>query len=285
MNEWGRGGCGRWRVESRRVPRGGRWFGMMVALVLILAGCGGGSETRPAPARPGVGRTPTVSGRPVPTSRAVPQQPARGTAGLPTGIQAATVDDVVDGDTIEIRFAGDGTVYDVRLIGIDTPETKHPTIPPECFGAEASARTEALLPPGTAIFLEKDVSETDRFGRLLRYVWLSGGRGRPAVNANEVLVREGFATASTFPPDVKYADRFTAAQRLAYEEGAGLWSACRGEVPTPRGQNQSGLFQDRDCGDFASQREAQTLLDDDRSDPHQFDPDGDGRACEGLPTG
>jgi len=253
--------------------------------VFLLAGCGG-EEGRPGPTpRPGAirqERPPAVEPA-APTSRAAPRPPRTIPRGVPAGAVPAVVADNVDGDTIEIRFEPNGRVYDLRLIGIDTPETVHPTIPPECFGAEASRRTAALLPPGTPVYLEQDVSETDRFGRLLRYVWLPGGRGAPAVNTNELLVREGYATASTFPPDVKYADRFAAAQRAAYEEGAGLWSACRDEVEPPA-PDRGGAFRDLDCGDFATQPEAQAVLDQDRSDPHHLDPDNDGRACERLPA-
>jgi micrococcal nuclease len=77
---------------------------------------------------------------------------------------------VVDGDTIKVEI--DGVQYDVRYIGIDTPETVHPSQPVGCFGPEASARNKELV-DGKRVGLEKDVSEMDRYGRLLRYV---GGR-------------------------------------------------------------------------------------------------------------
>lgn len=81
---------------------------------------------------------------------------------------AVTVRRVIDGDTIEVEFE-DGAVARVRLIGVDTPETVDPRRPVQCFGAEASARTRELL-DGQRVWLERDVSQTDRFGRLLRYV-------------------------------------------------------------------------------------------------------------------
>lgn len=257
----------------------------LVLLIVVLVGCGESEqEARPTPRNREVRQE-----RPLPTIRSAPG-PTRSRsnakpAGLPVGAMAATVDDVVDGDTIEIRFAGEERIYDVRLIGIDTPETVHPTIGPECFGAEASRRTTELLAPGSSIYLERDVSETDRYGRLLRYVWVVD-RDRRAINANELLVEEGFATALTYPPDVKYSERFAEAQRVAYETGIGLWSACRDEVEAPvtTGRQAPG-FRDLDCGDFTTQREAQVILDADRSDPHQLDPDKDGRACERLPEG
>lgn len=133
----------------------------------------------------------------------------------------ANVVSVVDGDTIKVEG---GEI--VRYIGMDTPETVDPRMPIECFGKEASAKNKELV-QGKLIELEKDVSERDRFGRLLRYIWIGD------VLINEVLVREGYAQVSTYPPDVKYVDRFLTAERLAREEKKGLWSgACL--LLTPR---------------------------------------------------
>lgn len=118
---------------------------------------------------------------------------------------------VIDGDTIKIE--GDKVV---RYIGIDTPETVHPSKPVQCYGKEASDKNRELV-EGKEIKLEKDVSETDKYSRLLRYVWLGD------MMVNEYLVREGYAQSSTYPPDVKYQDRFLEAQRRAREEKKGLW--------------------------------------------------------------
>lgn len=122
---------------------------------------------------------------------------------------------VIDGDTIEIEGG-----KRVRFIGIDTPETLRPGTPVQCYGKEASAKTKELL-DGQEIKLEKDVSEVDRYGRLLRYIW----KGDTLIN--ELLVKEGFAQVSTYPPDVKYQDRFLAAQKDARDNNRGLWSACQ----------------------------------------------------------
>jgi micrococcal nuclease len=124
----------------------------------------------------------------------------------------ATVVSVVDGDTIKIEG---GEV--VRYIGMNTPETVAPRRPVECYGKEASAKNKELV-QGKTVELEKDISERDTFGRLLRYVWIGD------VLLNEYLVREGYAQVSTYPPDVKYVDRLLAAQRLAVEEKKGMWS-------------------------------------------------------------
>ncbi len=107
----------------------------------------------------------------------------------------------------------------VRLIGIDTPESVRPGTPVECFGRAASAATERLV-EGRRVRLELDVERRDRYGRLLAYVH----RGGRMVNAT--LVREGYATPYTVPPNVRHAERFTALARRARREGRGLWSAC-----------------------------------------------------------
>jgi micrococcal nuclease len=117
---------------------------------------------------------------------------------------------VVDGDTIVVAIGGPrGTK--VRLIGIDTPERDR------CFFEAATQRMRALV-EGKSVRLDKDVSETDRYGRLLRYVY----SGTTFVNA--VMVREGYATAATFPPDVAHANQFVALARVARIAKRGLWA-------------------------------------------------------------
>lgn len=120
---------------------------------------------------------------------------------------------VVDGDTIEIE-----TGEKVRYIGINTPEIVDSRKPVECFGKEASAKNKELV-EGMTVRLEKDVSDKDIYGRLLRYVWVKDAM------INELLVRQGFAQVSTYPPDVKYKDRFLYAQQSAQKDKAGLWAA------------------------------------------------------------
>ena len=105
-------------------------------------------------------------------------------------LEQALVSKVVDGDTIQLS---DGRK--VRYIGIDTPETVHPSKAVECYGQEASVKNKELV-LGKTVGLEKDVSDTDRYGRLLRYVYLDG------IMINDLLVKEGFAKASSYPPDV-----------------------------------------------------------------------------------
>lgn len=128
--------------------------------------------------------------------------------------EAHTVTKVTDGDTFEIE---DG--QKVRLIGVDTPESVHPDASKNTeFGETASAYTKGML-EGKTVYLEKDVSETDRYGRLLRYVYLADG-----TFYNELLVKEGYANAATFPPDVKFADTFVKAEQYARENNKGLWA-------------------------------------------------------------
>ena len=131
--------------------------------------------------------------------------------------EPATVERVVDGDTLELV---DGRT--VRLIGIDTPETVHPSQPVECFGAEASAHLAELLPAGEPVLLEYDVELTDRYGRTLAYVH----RARDGLHVNAAMVAEGYATVATYPPNVAHTDEFVRLQAEAAEAGKGLWGSC-----------------------------------------------------------
>lgn len=128
---------------------------------------------------------------------------------------------VVDGDTIDVLMQG--VTERVRLIGIDTPESVKVGSPVECFAKEASAKTKQLL-EGKMISMQKDVSERDKYGRLLRYVLLDG------VFINRLLVREGYAQVLTYPPDVAYNGELLEAQQLARDEKLGLWSACENSL-------------------------------------------------------
>jgi micrococcal nuclease len=139
-----------------------------------------------------------------------------GTAVADSG--TAVVTRTVDGDTVYVRYRG--REFDVRLIGIDTPEVD-PSIGVECFGDEASRFTDRVL-AGESVRLEFDVERYDRFDRVLAYVWF-GGR-----LFNERLVAEGYAVVTTFPPNVRYEDRFLTAEEAARDEGRGLWGACDG---------------------------------------------------------
>src|SRR3989338_3947654 len=127
---------------------------------------------------------------------------------------------VIDGDTIKLE-----TGQTVRYIGIDTPETKHPQKKLQCFGKEAMEKNKELV-EGKLVRLEKDISETDRYWRLLRYVYLPTDASPSGIFVNDYLVREGFAHASTFPPDVKYSDYLKNLESQARENIRGLWNKC-----------------------------------------------------------
>jgi micrococcal nuclease len=133
--------------------------------------------------------------------------------------QPARVVRVVDGDTIVV--ARGGAQERVRYIGVDTPETVKPRTPVQCFGKKASAFNHRLV-EGRSVRLVADAEERDRYGRLLAYVY----RADDGLFVNAELVRRGFATTLTIPPNVRYAERFRALAAEARRAGRGLWSAC-----------------------------------------------------------
>lgn len=144
-----------------------------------------------------------------------------GTAGAPPALVAnAAVVGAVDGDTVLMRVGGDEVL--VRLLGIDTPETKHPDKPVQCYGPEASARTEELLPDGTPVRLERDREARDRYDRLLTYVF----RAEDGLFVNLALAREGYARTLWIAPNRAYAPDLDAAVATARAAGLGLWGAC-----------------------------------------------------------
>ena len=191
---------------------------LFLTLVAGSLGACGGTQPTPTllPAKTGALSTPTSGVAPTSTPL---DSPRRGPGDLaPTGAtEEARVVRVIDGDTIIVdRGRGDERL---RYIGMDTPETVKPGSSVEWMGREASAANRALV-DGKTVVLEKDVSETDRFGRLLRHVWL---RGAPWVLVDLQLVLDGYARVSTYPPDVKYADLYLAGQVDARGHDRGLW--------------------------------------------------------------
>lgn len=232
--------------------------------------------------------------------------PALWTERVPDNAEPAQLVSVTDGDTIKARVGG--VVDPVRLILIDTPETHDPNNPPECYGQQATDYLTWLLSLGGDLYLETDVTNRDRYDRLLRYAWLDFGGGEVYL-VNEVMVRAGYAALFTYPPDVKYVDQIREAQTFARGHGLGLWSGCttdangdtneltgaqgivsRSEPPVqaPQQQVQSGNCDpsypdacipspppDLDCGQISARRF--TVL---PPDPHRFDGDFDGVGCE-----
>lgn len=169
-------------------------------------------------------------------------------------IGKAKVKETTDGDTIVITIADKD--YKLRMIGIDTPEIKHPEKPVEFMGQEASNFTHNEL-YGKEVWLEKDVSETDKYQRLLRYIWLEDPETikNPTYEDirdktfNGILLREGYAKASSYPPDVKYQEYFTKIQQEAEQNKKGLWQD-RIEEPEPDNSNSDGQVQTSEVVDM-----------------------------------
>ena len=202
---------------------------------------------------------------------------------------------VIDGDTVSVSI--DGKVEVLRLIGIDTPETVDPRKPVECFGVEASNKAKSLL-SGKKVSLEDDVpqGERDKYGRLLRYVFLEDG-----TNFNFLMIKEGYAHEYTYNLPYKYQSEFKKAQKEAMESKAGLWGdVCQQQTVTPSVTPPtipaptpvpSGAYSlppcaslDCDCGDFSTHAYAQWFHDNyNDGDKHRLDKDKDGLVCEGLP--
>jgi micrococcal nuclease len=231
------------------------------AVVLVLAGLAAGGCT-------------------LPSEIAIPPLvvPGAETVTAPVdGEQEAVIESVVDGDTIHVQ--GVGTV---RLIGVDTPETRHPTRGQECFGPEASAHTASLLPAGEPVRLVYDEDPQDPYDRALAYVY----RVRDALFVNADLVRAGYARARSYPPNTAHDFELAQLQREARAAGAGLWSVCEQPAPPPPGQGGScdpaypdvclpPPPPDLGCGD-TPERYFRALP----PDPHHLDGNGDGVACE-----
>jgi micrococcal nuclease len=131
---------------------------------------------------------------------------------------AGSVTHVADGDTIGVAIGGRDE--EVRMIGVDTPETVDPEEPVQCFGPQASDFTHRLL-EGTRVELGFDVEHRDVYGRLLAYVYLPDGRLVEAI-----LARRGLARPLTIPPNDSHAALFKQLASRAAEMGRGLWGAC-----------------------------------------------------------
>jgi micrococcal nuclease len=211
-----------------------------------------------------------------------------------------TVVSVVDGDTLKVRARGELTT--VRLVGIDTPETRHPSKPVQCFGPAATKAAKRLLRPGQAVRLVTDPTQDtrDRYGRLLAYVYPKGKAGSRG-SVNFTLVAHGAAKVYVYGGvPFEYAGTFQAAQGRARTAGVGLWGGtCHGNTtkpdpsvarpaPTPPppapssgncDPNYAGACvplssSDLDCKDIPGTVRVVG------SDPHRLDGDHDGWGCE-----
>lgn len=265
---------------------------VMVGLAVAVPGCADDATTSSEERRPDEstvstatnGRQSTVSTTtdgdgPAPTATTRTDEPGapRGRDEVPAG-RDVVVTSITDGDTLR---AGDERV---RLIGIDTPEVSGDV---ECFGREATAALDRLVPPGTDVRLVSDVAPVDRYGRTLAYVY----RLDDGIFVNLAMARDGYAVPLTVPPDVAHSQDLAQAAADARDAGRGLWSACgdAGDAATssgvdPRAEDCDPAYPDAcippappdlDCGDVAF-RDFTVLA----PDPHHFDGGGDGRGCE-----
>lgn len=174
---------------------------------------------------------PAATATPRPAATTAPAQPT------PTPARASRLPDgwalvtrVIDGDTVDVQIETGG-IERLRIVGIDTPETVDPSAGVECHGPEASATAKEWLPPGTWVWLEADLSqdERDRFGRLLRYLWLED----PAFGWWDFgywMVADGHAYEYTYQTPYWYQAGYRAAEAMARNAGAGLWGpgTCNG---------------------------------------------------------
>ena len=132
---------------------------------------------------------------------------------------------VTDGDTLRADI--NGVNKPIRLIGIDTPELSHPSEPVQCYSQEAKKALEDLV-LDKEVILEPDISDTDKYNRLLRYIWID------EVLVNEYMTQNGYAFSSAYPPDTKYQNRINAGEEYAKSNSLGLWAkdTCNGNVYT-----------------------------------------------------
>lgn len=151
---------------------------------------------------------------------------------------------VSDGDTVTARIGNNK--YKIRMIGVDTPETVHPSKPVGFYGKEASNFTKSQL-SGREVYLEKDVSDTDRYYRSLRYIWLELPKNlaNPTFEEvrdkmyNGILLRDGYGALATFPPNVKYLDYFRKLAQTAAREERGLYNKAEREKFEAYGPSES----------------------------------------------
>ena len=237
-------------IATTHLPRLIRLIASLL-LLLLLAACAGAPGDEPTtapPTRAAANRPPTVQ----------PDAP-------PDGDRVA-VTYVFDGDTIEVEL--DGRTYRLRYIGVDTPEREEPYY-------QAAFDFNRDLVEGQTVTLVRDVSETDQYGRLLRYVYLDDG-----TFVNAAIISAGMGRLVTFPPDVAQTENLKQLQAEAREAGAGMW----GDAATGPCDCDRNLY---DCRDFDAQAEAQTCFEycfeTQNRDVNNLDGGGDGVVCESLP--
>lgn len=145
---------------------------------------------------------------------------------LPPDAEQMIVHSVTDGDTVRLTYPNDSWYYNTRLIGIQAPEMDGPWTNEGCYGPEAKEFLVELLPIGSIVYAQRDISNEDRNGRLLRHVFIVDEDDGLAYLVSEILVLGGFAEARSYPPDDLYDDVLSEAQSLARDDAEGLWTAC-----------------------------------------------------------
>ncbi len=278
-------------VKTRRPY--GRYAIVGIVAVLALGAIGGlsnGQAAAVATPEPTTASTPTGSPSASPTSESEPSAQASDIAFGPTGPTSdGTVTRIIDGDTIIVAIGG--TDFHVRYIGMDTPESVKPNTPIEFMAKQATAANAALV-EGKPVILERDVSETDRYDRLLRDVWVE--RDGTLVLVGLELVRTGYAQVTTFPPDVKYVELLLAAQETARGSELGLWAPdaeTTQQRPTPKSFVGGGggdchpsyspclpVVDDLDCADVRRLGKAPVKVK--GPDDYRLDGDHDGIGCD-----
>ena len=144
---------------------------------------------------------------------------------LPDDAAKMVVDKVHDGDSINLTRPNDDWWEKYRIIGIQAPEIEGYK-KEECYGKDATAFLKELLPKGTTVWIQQDISDKDPNGRFLRHVFIQDKDSGEYYLLSEVLVLGGYAKARNYPPDDLYADILEEAQQIAQDEDAGLWDAC-----------------------------------------------------------
>ena len=213
-------------------------IGVMIGLVMGGQGeRGRDAQTSSSAATSAPAPTSTRAASPTPTERTESEEtnsgassptPAEvsGSESAPAQAEWGVVVRVADGDTLTVQF-DDGEKETIRFLDVDTPETVHPTLPEECYGAQASDFTKTLM--GQRVGIEEE--GRDRYGRMLAYVWTSADEGGQLWNVR--LLEEGLAVYNDYGNPGQYADTTRAAAEQAKLAGVGLWSACEiGERPT-----------------------------------------------------
>ncbi|WP_409305227.1 thermonuclease family protein [Peribacillus sp. SCS-155] len=183
--------------------------------LLALTACQGTLESKSGQDTERTGQTERDTAQQNGEEKASESQPATKEAAGKTF--PAKVVHPVDGDTVKIKIGKREET--VRLLLVDTPETVHPDKPVQPFGREASDYVKKLLAPGTAIEVETGISERDKYGRLLAYLYVDGQM------ANKLLIEKGLArVAYVYAPNTKYIDEFRSLQEDAKKKKLGIWS-------------------------------------------------------------